>query len=66
MSSRVRYGASSGSSGTTAVPPGGSAATTSAFALATFSTVSSSSRCTGPMLVITPTSGLATAHSSVI
>ena len=66
MSSRVRYGASSGSSGTTAVPPGGSAATTSDFALATFSTVPSSSRCTGPMLVITPTSGFATAHSSAI
>ena len=52
--------------GTTAVPPAGSAATISAFALATFSTVPSSSRWTGPMLVITPTSGRATSHSSAI
>ena len=66
MSSRPRYGSSSGSSGTTAVPPAGSAPTTSAFARATFSTVPSSSRCTGPMLVITPTSGRAIAHSSAI
>ena len=66
MSSRSRNGSSSGSSGTTAVPPAGSEATTSAFASATRSTVPSSSRCTGPMLVITPTSGRAIAHSSAI
>ena len=66
MSSRPRNGSRSGSSGTIAVPPAGSAATTSAFACATFSTVPSSSRCTGPMLVITPMSGRAIAHSSAI
>ena len=48
------------------MPPTGSDATTSAFAWATFSIVPSSSRCTGPMLVTTPTSGRATAHSSAI
>ena len=66
MSSRSRNGSSSGSSGTTAAPPWGSEATTSALASATFSTVPRSSRCTGPMLVITPMSGLAIAHSSAI
>ena len=39
---------------------------TSAFAWATRSTVPSSSRCTGPMLVTMPTSGRAMAHSSAI
>ena len=44
----------------------GSAATTSALASATRSTVPSSSRWTGPMLVMTPISGRACAHSSAI
>ena len=52
MSVRARYGSSSGSSGTTATPPGGSASTSSALARATFTTVSTSSRCTGPMFVM--------------
>ena len=40
-------------SGTIAMPPAGSASIASAFARATFSTVSTSSRCTGPTFVIT-------------
>ena len=66
MSVRVRYGSSSGSSGTTATPPGGSASISSAFARATFSIVSTSSRCTGPTFVITPTSGLTNDASHAI
>ena len=66
MSSRVRYGSSSGSSGTTAVPPGGSASISSAFARATFSTVPTSSRCTGAMFVISATSGRANEASHAI
>ena len=63
---RVRYGSSSGSSGTTATPPGTIASTSSAFARATFSTVSTSSRCTGPTFVITPTCGRANDASHAI
>ena len=66
MSVRVRNGSSSGSSGTTATPPGGSAAINSAFARATFSIVSTSSRCTGPTFVITPMSGRAVSASCAI
>ena len=62
-----RCGASSGSpAGTTAVPPGRRPAMSSAFAAAIASSVPSSSRCTGPTFVITPTSGSAIAASSAI
>ena len=54
------------SAGTTAVPPAGSAAITSAFASATFSTVPSSSRCSGPMCGMTAMSGRAIALSAAI
>ena len=61
------YGSSRGSSaGTTAAPPGRSAPRISALAWATASTVPSSSRCTGPMLVMQATSGGASAASSAI
>ena len=67
MSARARYGSSSGSSsGTTAIPPGGSASISSAFARATFSTVSTSSRWTGPTFVISATSGRANDASHAI
>ena len=67
MSARSRYGSSSAlPAGTTAVPPAGSAAITSAFASATFSTVPSSSRCSGPMCGTTATSGRAIALSAAI
>ena len=52
--------------GTTAVFPAASPAISSALAAATFSIVPSSSRWTGPMLTITPTSGSAIAASSAI
>src|SRR4051812_2846601 len=62
-----RWGSSSGSpAGTIAVPPGSSAAISSAFVAAIASMLPSSSRCTGPMLTITPTSGSAIAASSAI
>ena len=58
---------SSGSStGTTAVAPGRSPTSSSAFAAAIASSEPSSSRCTGPMLTMTPTSGSAIATSSAI
>ena len=66
MSERVRYGSRSGSSGTTATPPVGSASISSALARAMFSIVPSSSRCAGPMFVITPTSGLTNEVSHAI
>src|SRR4051794_23976157 len=62
-----RCGSSSGSpAGTIAVPPGSRAAMSSAFVAAIASTLPSSSRCTGPTLTITPTSGSAIAASSAI
>src|SRR3954452_11567072 len=67
VTSARRCGSSSGSpAGVTAVPPGSSAAISSAFVAAIASTLPSSSRCTGPMLTITPTSGSAIAASSAI
>ena len=52
--------------GTTATPPGGSASTASALARTTFSSVPTSSRCSGPSCVTSVTSGRATAASSAI
>src|SRR3954469_7073892 len=67
VTSARRWGSSSGSpAGTIAVPPGSSAAISSAFVAAIASMLPSSSRCTGPMLTITPTSGSAIAASSAI
>src|SRR3954447_923334 len=67
FTSARRCGSSSGSpAGTIAVPPGSSAAISSAFVAAIASMLPSSSRCTGPMLTITPTSGSAIAASSAI
>ena len=66
-SSARRCGASSGSpAGTTAVAPGARPAISSAFAAAIASSEPSSSRCAGPTLTITPTSGRAIAVSSAI
>src|SRR3954452_5068493 len=67
VTSARRWGSSSGSpAGTIAVPPGSSAAISSAFVAAIASMLPSSSRCTGPMLTITTTSGSAIAASSAI
>src|SRR3954451_3437053 len=67
VTSARRWGSSSGSfAGTIAVPPGSSAAISSAFVAAIASMLPSNSRCTGPMLTITPTSGSAIAASSAI
>src|SRR3954454_17588914 len=67
VTSSRRWRSSSGSSaGRTAVPPGFSAAISSAFAAAMFSMLPSSSRWTGPMLTMTPTSGSAISASSAI
>jgi hypothetical protein len=61
------HGSSSGSSeGTTAVAPSYKPSSSSAFAFATPSSDPICSRCTGPMLVITPTSGSQIAVSSAI
>src|SRR3954449_11614026 len=67
VTSARRCGSRSGSfAGTIAVPPGSSAAISSAFVAAIASMLPSSSRWTGPMLTITPTSGSAIAASSAI
>src|SRR3954451_16202001 len=67
VTSARRCGSRSGSSaGTPAVPPGWSAAVSCAFVAAIASMLPSNSRCTGPMLTITPTSGSAIAASSAI
>ena len=57
MSSRCKYGSSSGSGGTIAMPSAGSASISSAFARAMFSSEPRNSRCAGPMFVITPMFG---------
>ncbi len=62
-----RWASSSGSdTGTAQAAPAGRSRISSAFAAATRSTVPSSSRCTGPTLTITPTSGSAIRASSAI
>src|SRR3954470_24980226 len=67
VTSSRRWRSSSGSSaGRTAAPPGFSAAISSAFVAAMFSMLPSSSRWTGPMLTMTPTSGSAISASSAI
>src|SRR3954451_16663001 len=67
VTSARRCGSRSGSfAGTIAVPPGSSAAISSPFVAAVASMLPSNSRCTGPMLTITPTSGSAISASSAI
>ncbi len=67
FSSQRRCGSSSGSpAGTTRLAPRASPSISSALAAAIASTEPSSSRCAGPTLTITPTSGSAIAVSSAI